>query len=292
MIGENSPSIRIFKVFNVTFLFLCTLACLIPLIHVLMASLSDPIEFVRNRGLLLKPAGFSLESYRLVLESPEVWRGYINSFFYVTCAVSLGLMLSIMGGFVISRKNLMLKNVFVMMLLITMIIPPGIIPLFLVVYNLNMIDSPLAVIIPRCVTVFGLIILRTAFVAIPDSLEESAKIDGASPFRIMFSIIIPLAKASIAVIALFYTVQHWNAFFDAMIYLRDRTLFPLQLILREILIMDVGTEAVATGEGSKELLREIMKYSTIMVSIIPMLIAYPFIQRHFTKGIMIGAVKG
>lgn len=294
MIHKSSPSRKVFVFINTIFLGLLTILMLIPVIHVLMASFSDPFELAKKSGLLLLPAGFSLEGYRLVLASIEVWQGYGNTIFYTVSAVVIGTFLTLLGAYTLSRKNLLWGNAMMFFITFTMIFNGGIVPTYLLINKLGWIDSPLAVIIPSCMSAYNLIIMRTFFQGIPESMEESAMLDGASKLRILFSIMIPLAKASIAVVALFYTVFHWNSFFQAMLYLRSRDKYPLQLVLREMLLRSGGVSAMNANDagGKQQLTMELLKYSTIIVSLVPMLVAYPFIQKYFVSGVMIGAVKG
>jgi len=294
MVIRYSPGRKAFLLVNTIFLGAFTILVAIPVVHVLMASFSDPFGLGKHEGLLIWPAGFSLEGYSLVFNSPKIWIGYRNTIFYTVCAVALGTMLTLLGAYSLSRKNLFWGNVMMFMITFTMIFNGGIVPTYLLINALGWIDTPWALIVPSSMSAFNLIIMRTFFQGIPDSLEESAKLDGASKLRILFSIMIPLAKSSIAVISLFYTVFHWNSFFQAMLYIRKKDLFPLQLVLRDMLLQSAGTSALSTADagGRNQLALELLKYSTIIISIVPMLIAYPFIQRYFVGGVMIGAVKG
>ncbi len=293
MAARDSASRKVFIVINTIVLSIAALIAIVPVVHVIMASLSDVVKLSQTYGLMLLPAGFSLDGYKAVFSEASIWRGYLNSIIYVACSVSLGTMLTLFGAYVTSRKGLYWNRAIMFFISFTMIFNGGIIPTYLLVSGLGWIDSPLAVIIPLCMNAFNLIIMRTFFQSIPDSLEESANLDGAGRLRILFQIMIPLAKSSIAVIALFYMVFQWNSFFQAMIYLQSNELYPLQLVLRNILIEGQATVASQGSSGGyNRLLAESMKYGTIMVSIVPMLAAYPFIQRYFVGGIMIGAIKG
>ncbi len=293
MAARDSASRKVFIVINTIVLSIAALIAIVPVVHVIMASLSDVVKLSQTYGLMLLPAGFSLEGYKAVFSEASIWKGYLNSIIYVACSVSLGTMLTLFGAYVTSRKGLYWNRAIMFFISFTMIFNGGIIPTYLLVSGLGWIDSPLAVIIPLCMNAFNLIIMRTFFQSIPDSLEESANLDGAGRLRILFQIMIPLAKSSIAVIALFYMVFQWNSFFQAMIYLQSNELYPLQLVLRNILIEGQATVASQGSSGGyNRLLAESLKYGTIMVSIVPMLAAYPFIQRYFVGGIMIGAIKG
>ncbi len=291
--GKESPSRILFVAVNAIFLSLVGLLALAPFLHVIMASFSDPFQLIANKGLIWRPLGFTTIGYEKVFQSVEIWRGYLNTILYTTASVALGSLLTILGAYVLSRKGLYWSNKAMFFITFTMIFNGGLIPTYILIANLGWIDSPLAVIIPNCMSAFNLIILRTYFYTIPDSLEESANLDGASRLQVLFRIMVPLAKSSIAVVALFYTVAQWNSYFQAMIYLRSPKLYTLQLVLREILLKNTATSVGASGPSAFVLaVAELIKYCVIIVSIIPMLAAYPFIQRYFVSGIMVGAVKG
>jgi len=197
---------------------------------------------------LLKPLGFSLEAYKLVFENPMILTGYRNTLFYVTVGTSINLLMTSLSAYVLSRKNVMFKNA-MMMVVFTMFFSGGLIPFYLTVRELGLSDSMWAVILPTAMSTYNMIVMRTAFTAIPDSLEESARIDGANDFTILFRIILPLSLPVVAVMILFYAVGHWNAWFNAMIFLRTRDKYPLQIVLREILIAS-STDDMTTNVGS------------------------------------------
>jgi len=266
---------------------------LYPFLYVAFASVSEPYEIVRHQGILLKPLGFSLEAYKLVFENPMILTGYRNTLFYVTVGTSINLLMTSLSAYVLSRKNVMFKNAMMMMVVFTMFFSGGLIPFYLTVRELGLSDSMWAVILPTAMSTYNMIVMRTAFTAIPDSLEESARIDGANDFTILFRIILPLSLPVVAVMILFYAVGHWNAWFNAMIFLRTRDKYPLQIVLREILIAS-STDDMTTNVGSldKEPLGETIKYATIIVATLPILMVYPFLQKYFVQGIMIGALKG
>lgn len=292
-LGKNSPSRKTFLFLNTVFLTIVGAIALIPFLHVVMASLSDPFKLAATTGLIAWPRGFSLIGYQKVFESAEIWNGYLNSIFYTIASVTFGSILTILGAYVLSRRNLYWVNTAMFLITFTMIFNGGLIPTYLLISNLGWIDTPLAVIIPNSMSAFNLIIMRTYFQSIPESLEESANLDGAGRLQILLRIMIPLAKSSIAVIALFYVVAQWNSYFQAMIYLRTPAKFTLQLVLREILLKNAATSSGASGSSALVMVvAELIKYCVIIVSIVPMLVAYPFIQRFFVQGIMVGAVKG
>ncbi len=284
---------RTFTVINTAALTLLALVTLYPLLYVVFASFSNPTEFAKHTGILLWPTGYSLEAYKVVLEKPEIWTGYGNTLFYVIVGTVVNMAFTISLAYVVSRPGLYWNKIIMLLIIFTMYFQGGLIPTYLLVNNMGLVDTRWAPILPTAISTFNLIILRTGFAGVPVSLEEAAKIDGASPFRIMVKIIFPLAMPTIAVIILYYAVQHWNSWFQEMIYLRDQDLYPLQLYLRQILIDNQQDDMVmATRTADQQALSEIIKYSTIMVSTVPILLVYPFLQKYFTKGVMIGAVKG
>ncbi|GIO97253.1 carbohydrate ABC transporter permease [Paenibacillus lautus] len=289
---SKSVSEVLFDSANVILLCLLSIVTLYPFLYVLFASISTPAEFVQHRGILLWPKGFSLDSYRMVFENPNIIRSYMNTIFYVVVGTTLNILMTALGAYGLSRKNVMWKSTIMMLIVMTMFFDGGLIPKYLLVKNMGLIDTYWALIIPSAMTTWNLIIMRTAFQGVPDALEESARIDGASDWTILFRIIIPLSLPVIAVMVLFYGVWHWNKWFDALIYLRDRDLFPLQLILREILIQnDTSSMMTSVGGGDRMPVGETIKYATIMVATLPILFLYPFLQKYFVKGVMIGAIK-
>lgn len=246
-----------------------------------------------HSGLLLKPYGLTFGSYREVFKNPNITRGYLNTLFVVSVATLVNLVMTSIGAYFLSRKNLMWRNVIMFMAVFTMFFSGGLIPFYLTVKQLKIDDTLWALIFPVAINTYNMIILRTAFLNVPEEIEESAKLDGAGPFRILFHIMIPIAAPTIAVITLYYAVHHWNAWFHAMIFLRTRELYPLQLILREILILnDTTSMTISAVTGEHELLAETIKYAVVIVATVPVLVIYPFLQRYFTKGIMVGALKG
>jgi putative aldouronate transport system permease protein len=261
--------------------------------YILMASFSEPAALLSHAGLIFKPLGFSLAGYKAVLKNLNILIGYGNTIFYVAAGTSLNIIMTIVGAYVLSRKKLLIKKPLTLMVVLTMYVHAGLIPDFLLVKFLGLYNTRLALIIPGMIGTWNLIIMKTAFSRIPPSLEESAMIDGASDFSILFRIIIPVSKATIVVMILFYAVGHWNAWFSAMVYLRDRDKFPLQLFLREILMQNstMGYNQVASSLEGQFLLEELIKYCSIIVSTVPILTVYPIAQKYFIKGIMLGSLK-
>ncbi|HIT79909.1 MAG TPA: carbohydrate ABC transporter permease, partial [Candidatus Faecivivens stercorigallinarum] len=223
--------------------------------------------------------------------------GYLNTFFYVIASTIIGMFFTVMAAYALSRKDFLWANPLMLGISFTMMFSGGIIPFYLVVtQTLNMYDSRWALIIPSCMSAFNLILVRTALQGVPASLEESAMLDGAGRFTILFRIMLPLIKATLATVVLYFVIGNWNSWFNAMIFLRTRSKFPLQLILREILITADSSTTTAMGSatetGDSTLYKQLIKYCTIMVSTVPMFIFYPFIQKYFESGVMIGAIKG
>lgn len=284
---------KVFDFCNAVFLIVMMLITLYPFLHVVFASLSESSLLIQHTGVLLAPQGFSLDAYAAVLKNPMISRGYMNTLFIVVVGTAYNLLMTSMGAYVLSRRNYFWSKPLTALIVFTMYFGGGLIPRYLLIQDLGMMNSLWALIIPEAIGTWNLFIMRTFFVGIPDSLEESAKIDGANDFTILFYIILPLSLPVIAVMILYYGVGHWNSWFDAMIYLRKRTLYPLQLVLREILIIN-STDSMTndTSINDKLSVSETIKYATIIVATLPILFAYPWLQKYFVKGVMIGALKG
>ena len=291
---KTSFSYKIFQVINILFLTLLMIVTIYPMIHVIMASFCDRVELTSHKGFLLYPVGkISFEAYKAVLDNTNILIGYKNTLIILVVGVSLQIFMTSIGAYVLSRKTFAARNIIMFFITFTMFFQGGIIPFFLLVRNLDLINKLLSVVIPFAISAYNLIIMRTSFAAIPDSLEESAKLDGASHFAIYTKIVMPLSKAVIAVMILYYGVGIWNGWFWASVFIRDRSLFPLQLILREILIAnDVSTMTTGSSGADVMAIAESIKYATIVVSTLPVLMIYPFLQKYFAKGVMIGAIKG
>ena len=292
--NKRSTGEKIFAVFNTIFLIGLCIIFILPVWHVAMGSISDPLKVSAASGLILKPLGnATLGGYKLVFSNSSIVKAYGNTLYYVVVATLIGLILNILAAYVMSRKNLMFGKQFALFIVFTMIFNGGLIPTFIVVNKLGLYDTRWAVILPGCLSAYNIIIMRTSFSEIPSEMIEAARIDGADDFKILSQIILPVSKAIIAVIVLFYGIQHWNAWFNASIYLRNRNYYPLQLVLREVVLNSTENAIVADTDGSDvNIYRPLIKYATIMVSIIPMMIVYPFVQKYFVSGVMIGSVKG
>ena len=291
---KESPSRKAFNVFNIIFMLCMIVIPLYPLLYVVFASLSDSNELMKHSGLLLKPVGFSWAAYKAVFKNPNILQGYKNTIIVLISSVTVSMFLTCLAAYVLSRKNVLFNGIITFIIMFTMFFSGGMIPTYLLVNNLGLTNTYWALILPTAISTYNMIIMRTGFAAIPESLEESAKIDGANHFTILFKIVIPLAKPTMAVIVLYYAVACWNSWFNAMIYLQKRRdLQPLQLILRGILIENDTSNMQDGNVGQDtESIAESIKYAVIVVATLPILAIYPFLQKYFIKGIMIGAVKG
>ncbi len=286
---------RAFNITNYLILFLFLASVAYPLIYVLSASISSP-QAVINGEMWLWPVDITWEGYRAVFNNPRIVTGFQNSLFYTVAGTFVSVVLTILAAYPLSRKDLAGKNVIMFLFLFTMLFGGGIIPTYLTVRETGLLDTRLALIIPTALSVWNMIITRTFFqVTIPDELLEAAQLDGSSDFRFLWDNVIPLSGPIIAVNALFYAVAQWNTYFNALIYLTDQDLFPLQLVLREILVqnqINFDQMTDVTEMMRRQDLRDLLKYSLIVVASVPVLIIYPFVQKHFVRGVMIGSLKG
>ena len=278
----------IFDALNYALLALISIITIYPLLYTLFASASKPGQIVYGTGILLWFRGFDPRAYELVFTNRNILTGYANTIFYVLSGTLINVFLTLLAAYGLSRRWLFGKKFILMMITFTMFFSGGLIPTYILVKSLGMYNTRWALIIPNAIAVWNIFIMRTYFYTIPDSMEESARIDGARDFTILFKIMAPLAMPVIAVNILFYAVRHWNSWFDALIYLRDRKLYPLQMFLREILL---ASNVYEISDMIFDPISENVKYATIIVSILPILCLYPFIQRYFVSGMMIGAIK-
>lgn len=286
---------RVFNVINLTLVTVVLILVGYPLIFVISASLSDPLS-VSGGKMLFFPVGLTLEGYENIFNSKEIWQGFSNSVQYTLIGTSINICMTILGAFPLSRKDLVGKGFFSVMFTFTMFFSGGMIPAFLVVRMLGIYNTMWALILPGAVSAYNIIVMRSFFDhSIPTELYEAAHIDGCNDYSYLFKILIPLSKPVLAVMVLFYGSAHWNQFFSAIIYLRKAEMYPLQVILRNILLKNILTDNMVTtfgGAATYSHTSEIIKYGLIVVSSIPMMITYPFVQKYFVKGVMIGSVKG
>ncbi|MCU6707866.1 carbohydrate ABC transporter permease [Paenibacillus sp. J5C_2022] len=296
---RETASDRVFAFFNHVFIGLLLIIILYPLIYIISASISDPV-MVNSGQMWLLPKKITIDGYMRVFENREIWNGYVNTVIYTVLGTLLNLLITLPCAYALSRKGVVGRNIVMALLVFTMFFSGGLIPSFLLVKGLGILDSIWAMLLPNAVAVWNIIVTRTYFqISIPNEMLEAGEIDGCSPFRLFLSLVLPVSKPIIAVMALFYGVGHWNQYFNAMLYLSDRDLFPLQLILREILILEeMSVSMLLNGSGDLEAMAEqarvadIVKYAVMIVSMLPLLIVYPFLQRYFVKGFLIGSLKG
>ncbi|MFE5323893.1 carbohydrate ABC transporter permease [Paenibacillus sp. NPDC056579] len=284
--------IGLFTIVNAVILLAVVVITLYPFVYMLAVSLSQDI-YVMKGEVTLWPKGFNLKMYKLVFDDPNIWQAYKNTIVYVGLGTAISIIVTSMGAYALSRKDMGYHKLFTLMIVFTMFFSGGMIPTFLVVRSLGLMDTVWGMVLPGAVNTWNLILMRTFFSGIPKELEDSGRVDGLTDFGIFFRIVIPLSKAVFATIALFYAVAMWNNFMLPLLYLRNPDLFPLQVLLRNLVLAGSVSSGAVTGIGGDNLVVEdSLKFATIMVSTLPILLIYPFVQKYFVKGAMIGAVKG
>lgn len=289
---KKSGKPSVFDVVNITLLTLLSLICLYPVWYVLAASFSDSNLLTQHTGLLVKPRGFSISAYIAVFKNPMILSGYMNTIKIVALSLTTQIIMTSLGAYFLSRKNVMWKKPIMIFIIITMFVSGGMIPFYQTLQDYHLTDTHWGLIFPFMISTYNMIILRTSFESIPESLCEAARIDGAGHYRILFAIIIPLSKAMLAVMVLYYGVGVWNGWFWGSTILSDRSMYPLQVILREILMVnDTSSMTAGVSSGDVEAVGATIRYATIIVATAPILCVYPFLQKYFTKGTMVGAVK-
>ena len=292
---KYSSGDKVFTILLHIFLLLALLIVLLPLMYVVSASFSDPQAVIRNEVWLF-PVRPTLRGYEAVFRNKNILTGFYNSFIYLIVGTTVNIVMTVLCAYPLSRKEFTARNKIAMIFVFTMYFSGGLIPSYMLVKYLGLINTRWAIIIPSAMSTYNMIICRTYFVnSIPDELYEAAQLDGCTPFKYLMKVVIPLSKPIIAVLTLYYGIAKWNSYFDAMIYLSNKQYFPLQIILRDILILNdidytmiTDARSIAAQRG----LTDLLKYSTIVVASLPVLIMYPFAQKYFVEGIMIGAVKG
>lgn len=290
---KRSLGSKVFDVINVIIISLISLVMLYPMLHVAFASVSDSMMLKQHSGVLLKPIGFNLNAYKTVLMDQRVWTGYRNTAVVLVGGLSFSIVLTTIAAYCISRKNLLFGKLMTGFITLTMFVNGGLIPTFLVVKSLGLLDSYWALILPGCISAYNVIILRSGFMSVPESLVEASTIDGANSVQTLVKVLIPLIMPTLAVIILYYAVGIWNSWFQATIYIRETRLLPLQVVLRDILInSDTNNESAENAARGAAAVSESIKYATVMVTVIPILVVYPSLQKYFTQGVMVGAVKG
>ena len=290
--GRPSAAGRVFDIGNAIVMLVLCFAMLYPMWYVVCCSLSEPAELVRHSGPVFWPLKFTAVSYEKVLSYQPIWNGYKVTIFVVVVGTALNLLFTSMLAYVLSRRNLLWSKVITGLCIFTMYFSGGMIPTFLVVKAVGLYDSIWALIIPGLISTYNMILVRTAFLGVPEDISESASLDGAGELTTLFRILMPLIKPSLAAVGLFYAVGHWNSWTRALLYIRNPELQPLQMVVRSLLIMEKDLADSGVPDAYTQMLNNAMKYPVIVVSTVPILCVYPFIQKYFTKGVMIGAVKG
>ena len=294
--GKASTGRKVFNAFNILFMIILMILTLYPFLYVLFASLSEPLKLYSHTGLLLHPLGFSLKGYSCVLNYRAIWNGYAVTLFLATVGTACTLVASLLFAYVLSKKDSMLHGFFTFTAVFTMYFNGGMVPTYLIVKNVGLLDSVWSLIIPGLISTYYVIILRTALTGVPKEMIESAELDGANEMVTLVRILLPLIMPTIAAISLFIVVGYWNSWTNALLYIQDNKKMPLQMVLRQIVVNNDVSAAAGTGasnrSGEDQATRMLLKYATIMVSVIPIICVYPFLQKYFTKGVMVGALKG
>ncbi|ACT00158.1 MULTISPECIES: carbohydrate ABC transporter permease [unclassified Paenibacillus] len=297
---KESRGDKIFLACNYLYVFLAFLIVFYPLVYMISASISDP-KAVASGEMWLWPKGITLEGYKMVFKNTNIWIGYENTIIYTVVGTAINLFVTLPAAYALSRRDFVGRNFFMGMFMVTMFFSGGLIPTYLLVKELGMMNSMWAIVLPSAASIWNIIVSRTFFQSsIPKELQEAAQIDGCSNMRLFFRIILPLSLPIIAVMALFYGVGNWNSYFSALIYLNEAGKYPLQLVLRQILVLqEMGAQgggaidiSSATAMNSKAEIAALVKYAVIIVATIPVIVIYPFLQRYFVQGVMIGSVKG
>lgn len=297
---KESKTDKIFTGVVYVFLVLSLIVVLYPLLYIISASISDP-QMVNSGKMWLLPKNITFEGYKTIFENDSIWRGYLNTIFYTALGTTINLIVTLPCAYALARVDFYGRKAFMNFLIVTMFISGGLIPSYLIVKGLGMNNTIWALVIPNAASVYNIVVTRTFFQStIPREMEEAAIIDGCTDFNLFFKIVLPLSMPIVAVMALFYGVGHWNSYFSALIYLSDKALYPLQMVLREILVLQdlsssqVGNMSASMAEMlySKQQLVQVIKYGVMLVSTLPIIVAYPFLQKYFVKGVMVGSLKG
>ncbi len=292
---QEGSGYQVFTVFNTIFLIIATFVTLYPMYYVVVASISEADELARNFGLLLYPLGrWNVFAYELVFRNRLVVSGFLNTFFILFVGLAFNMTFTCLGAYFLSLKGSMLVRPLSMLILFTMYFSGGIVPVYMNIRDLHLMDSLWALIIPGAISTYNMLIMRSAFAAVPDALYEAAYLDGAPHYKILTQVYIPLCGATMAVMVLYYGVGHWNAWFNASLYISNTKNYPLQLVLRPILLLNQNSDMNASVTDLGELAKysDLVKYALIVVSCAPILLLYPFLQKFFAKGVMVGALKG
>ncbi|MFC4810994.1 carbohydrate ABC transporter permease [Paenibacillus sp. GCM10023250] len=291
---------KAFLVFNYLYVFLAFLIVLYPVVYIISASVSDP-KLVASGAMWLWPRGFTFDGYERVFQNTNIWIGYGNTILYTVVGTTINLAVTLPAAYALSRKDFVGRHFFTGMFMVTMFFGGGLVPTYLLVKELGMVDTMWAIVVPSAASIWNIIVSRTFFQSsIPRELQEAAQIDGASNWRLFLTIVLPLSMPIIAVMALFYGVGNWNSYFSALIYLNDNAKYPLQLVLRQILVLQEMSAqggaaldaSTASALNSKAEIAALVRYAVIIVATVPVVLVYPFLQRYFVQGVMIGSIKG
>ena len=282
---------RIFDGCNILFMLLLAFIMLYPMYNILVVSISSA-EYIYRGEVNFIPKGINFDAYKMVFENESIWVSFKNSVVYTVVGTAINVVCSAMCAYPLSRKDFYGRGFFTFFVALTMFISGGMIPSYLVVNQLRLINTIWAIVLPGAISTYNMIIMRTFFQNVPSSLTESAYLDGANDIQILFKVILPLSMPIIATMTLFYAVGHWNSYFQAMIYLNSKSKFPLQVLLREIIVAGNMAEESADLSANMQIIAINFKYAVIIITIVPILVVYPFLQKYFTKGVMIGAIKG
>lgn len=290
---KKSRNDKIYLIIVYAFVIICSFIALYPLIYTFSMSISGA-EHVAKNDIFFFPKGFSSQAYKLVFQDGEIWRSYMNTLWYTVVGTVLSVVFTMISAYPLSRRRFFLRKKLMLFVLFTMYFSGGMIPMFLLVNKIGLYNTRWACVLPYLISAWNLIVCRSFLESIPDTLEEAAAIDGASPYRIFWQIYMPLSKPIIAVMTLFYAVGQWNGYFAALMYLPDSSLHPIQMYLRKILILSNTQSSMgnaAMGGFERSLATQQLKYAVIIVTILPILMIYPFVQKYFVKGVMIGSIK-
>jgi putative aldouronate transport system permease protein len=287
----------LFDVINIFLMLILIAITLYPFLHVINCSFSTSAHVINQKGIMFWPKGFNLKAYKFALYHPILGLSYLNTIYYALMGTLIGLIIMSLAAYAFTKNQFLGKKYFLFLIIFTMFFGGGLIPTYLNIKNLGLIDTRLVMFLPTCISTWSIMILRTGFQQIPISLAESAYLDGANDFTILFKIVLPLSKAVLAVVSLFSIIGYWNSWFSALIYLKDRNKYPLQIVLREILLIgemaDIETQITdVTLSTERAALQQTIKYSTMVLTIGPIIVVYPLLQKHFVKGVMIGSLKG
>lgn len=282
----------LFDVVNVVLMLLLLIVTVYPFVYMIAVSFSDSVSVMKG-NVFVWPKGFNTDMYRIVLNDPRIWSGYRNTLLYTSAGTAVSLVFTSMAAYALSKKNMLFHKPITVMIVITMFFSGGMIPTFLVVKSLGLVDTVWAMIVPGAISAWYLIMMRTFFAGLPQELEEAGKIDGLNDIGLFIRIALPLSKAVLATIGLFYAVGIWNNFYTPLLYLRNPDLVPLQVILRNLVLAgQTNMDGSFTLGKDQKIVEESLKYATILVGTLPILVAYPFLQKYFIKGVMVGSLKG